>query len=212
MTDLDVPYYLARPTSPVNAGVVVIHEGNGMTLQLLRVCERLAAEGYAVAAPDLFFRTGGPEAVADYMEQVAALTRDQVLDDLAVAGAALRDLGARRLGVMGFCMGGHFTWQAALHGDIYDAAVGFYGANIASDLGQPRCPTLLFFGGNDEWIPSEDIAAVAAHHPDTVVYPQAGHGFLRDGSEDYVPEAAADAWTRMGAHFQQHLSPTSAAG
>jgi carboxymethylenebutenolidase len=210
MTDLDVPYYLARPTSPVNAGVVVIHEGNGMTLQLLRVCERLAAEGYAVAAPDLFFRTGGPEARPDYMEQVAALTRDQVLDDLAVAGAALRALGARRLGVMGFCMGGHFTWQAALHGDSYDAAVGFYGANIASDLGQPRCPTLLFFGGNDPYIPAPDIAAVAAHHRETIVYPEAGHGFLRDGSEDYVPEAAADAWTRMRAHFQQHLSPSAA--
>jgi carboxymethylenebutenolidase len=209
MTDLDVPYYLARPTSPVHAGIVVIHEGNGMTLQLLRVCERLAAEGYAVAAPDLFFRTGGPEAVPDYMEQVGALTRDQVLDDLAGAGAALRALGATRLGVTGFCMGGHFTWQAALYGDIYDAAVAFYGANIASDLGQPRCPTLLFFGGNDAWIPSGDIAVVAAHHPDTVVYSEAGHGFFRDGSEDYVPEAAADAWDRMRAHFRQHLSPAA---
>jgi carboxymethylenebutenolidase len=206
MTEIDVPYYFARPTSPVGAGIVAIHEGNGMTLQMLRFCERLAAEGYSVAAPDLFFRTGGPEAKEDYMEQVQEVQPEQMLDDLAIAVQALRASGAVRIGVMGFCMGGVFTWRAALQRDGYDAAVGFYGAGIAADLGRPRCPTLLFFGRNDPWIPSEDIDEVANYHDNTVVYPQAGHGFMRDGSEEYVPDAAADAWHKMLAHFQLHLS------
>jgi dienelactone hydrolase len=64
---------------------------------------------------------------------------------------------------------------------------------------------LLFFGGNDAYIPSDDITLVAAHHADTVVYRGAGHGFMRDGSEDYVPDAASDAWDRMIAHFRRHL-------
>jgi carboxymethylenebutenolidase len=205
MADLDVPFYLARPAAPAGAGIVVIHEGNGMTLQLLRFCERLAAEGYLVAAPDLFFRTGGPEAKADYMEQVQEVRPDQMLDDLGVAAAALRDLGAGSMAVMGFCMGGAFTWRAARQADGYDAAVGFYGVGIASDLGQTRCPTLLFFGGSDQYISPEDVRRVADYHPATVVYPEAGHGFMRDGSEDYVPDAAADAWARTLAHFGEHL-------
>jgi carboxymethylenebutenolidase len=92
-----------------------------------------------------------------------------------------------------------------VHGTGWDAAVGFYGAGIDGELGEPRCPTLLLFGADDQWIPTEAIAAVAAHHPDTVVYPGAGHGFMRDGTDDFVPEAAADAWSRLLAHFDRHL-------
>ena len=207
MAEIDVPYYLARPAAQVTAGVVVLHEGDGMSPQLLRLCERLAVEGFAVAAPDLFFRTGGPGAHEDYRVQGGAVQRDQMLADVAAAGDALRALGAARVGVTGFCMGGAFTWHAALHGAGYDAAVGFYGVGIASDLGTPRCPTLLFFGGNDPYIPAHTIAIVADHHHDTIVYPDAGHAFMRDGSDNYVAEAAEDAWARMLAHFGKHLSP-----
>lgn len=37
MADVVVPYYLARPPTPVSAGIVVIHEGGGISSQLLRV-------------------------------------------------------------------------------------------------------------------------------------------------------------------------------
>ena len=71
----------------------------------------------------------------------------------------------------------------------------FYGARIAGELGGPACPTLLLFGGGDEYIPLADIEAVVAHHGETVVYPEAGHGFMRDGSgEVYDEEAASDGW------------------
>ena len=66
MPELETPYWLARPKDAITAGIVVIHEGNGMSVQVLRLSERLAAEGYAVAAPDLFFRTGGPGAKEDF--------------------------------------------------------------------------------------------------------------------------------------------------
>ena len=64
MAELALPYFLARPSSaPGEAapGVVVIHEGNGISPQLLRFCQRLAAEGYLVVAPDLFYRFGGTD-------------------------------------------------------------------------------------------------------------------------------------------------------
>jgi dienelactone hydrolase len=38
------------------------------------------------------------------------------------------------------------------------------------------------------------------------VYPGADHGFMRDGSESYDPESAADAWSRMLEFFASNLT------
>jgi carboxymethylenebutenolidase len=173
---------------------------------MLRLCERLAAERYAVAAPDLFFRTGGPAAKEDYREQYGAVKMGEMLNDLGAAAGVLRSFGAQRVGVTGFCAGGRFAWHASRHGGGFDAAVGFYGMGIATDLGQTECPTLLFFGADDPYVPKADVEKVVAAHPDTIVYPEAGHGFMRDGSDAYAAEAATDAWARMLDHFAQHLA------
>ena len=93
----------------------------------------------------------------------------------------------------------------AVQTESFDAAVGFYGSSIANELGTPNCPTLLFFGGKDVWIPSENIEKVAAHHRDTIVYPGAGHGFMRDRSEDFAEADAADAWDRLLKWFHSEL-------
>jgi carboxymethylenebutenolidase len=102
-------------------------------------------------------------------------------------------------------MGGLFAYRCAVASDAFGAAVGFYGARIAQELGTPRCPTLLLFGGQDPWIPEADIEAVRAHHPSTVVYPGATHGFMRDGSDSYHEASATDAWTRLVEFFGEHL-------
>ena len=63
MTEISLPYFSARPAGEhPGPGVVVIHEGNGISSQLRRVCQRLAHEGYSTLAPDLFFRVAGTEA------------------------------------------------------------------------------------------------------------------------------------------------------
>lgn len=209
MPDLETPYFLARPRTAVDLGLVVIAEGGSIEPPLLRLCERLAAEGYAVVAPEYYFRTGGPGA-KPMGEQYQAMQFDELLGDLAAAADVLRGIGAKRIGVTGFCLGGSYTWYAACHGEGYDAAVGFYGGDIPAYIAadpemKPRCPTLLFYGATDQWIPREGMDAVAAHHANTIIYPNAGHAFMRDGSDLYVAEAAADAWERMLAHFREHL-------
>ena len=109
------------------------------------------------------------------------MTREQMLDDLGVAAAGLRAAGAGTIGVMGFCMGGVFTWHAALHGEGYEAAVGFYGVGIAFRSWSATMPPLCCSSvGRTSGSSSDDIAKVADHHADTIVYPQAGHGFMRD--------------------------------
>jgi carboxymethylenebutenolidase len=196
MAEIALPYYLSLPaTAPPWPGVVVIHEGNGMSQQLLRVCERFAAEGYATIAPDLFFRTGGP-AAADFSVLMGAMKDDVTAADIESAAATLRALGATKLGITGFCMGGQWTWNMVTRSTTFSAGAGFYGARISSVPNEPNCPTLLFFGDSDEYVPMSEIEKVQAIHADTFVYEGAGHGFMRDGSDDYRETAATDAWKR----------------
>ena len=205
MPPIALPYFLSLPESSGTwPGIVVIHEGGGISPQLLRLCQRLAGEGYATIAPDLFFRIGGTEA-SDYATLMAALKPDQVLADIRASAATLRSLGSERIGVTGFCMGGRFTWTTALHAEGFAAAVAFYGSGIADELAEPLCPTLLFFGGQDPYVPLAEIEGIKAAYPDTIVYPEAGHGFMRDGSDSYDEKAADDAWARTLAFFGTHV-------
>jgi carboxymethylenebutenolidase len=205
---LAVPYFTSRPDGPTDgrAGLVVVMEGNGMSQQLLRVCQRFAAEGYVVAAPDLFHRFGGSD--ADRAAEEGWYTKLQHADgvaDVAACVDVLRAQGVRSVGVTGFCMGGLYSYLTATSGVDVQAAVPFYG-RLADVLGEPSCPILAFFGGSDPYIPPTDIDKVRRHHPDDViVYDDADHGFMRDGSPNYHPEAAADAWKRTLAFFAEHL-------
>lgn len=212
MTDISLPYFFARPAGDQpGPGVVVIHEGNGISSQLLRLCQRLAHEGYAAIAPDLFFRAGGTEA-RDVVSLMGGLTPDRTRADIDTAMAHLRGQGATAVGVIGFCMGGLLAYRTALSSPGCDAAVGFYGARIAAELGEPRCPTMLLFGGRDEYIPVTDIEAVVTHHANTVVYPDAHHGFMRDGSPSFDEEAATDGWTRTLDFLATHLAKPGSPG
>ena len=204
MTEIALPYFLALPAaSPPWPGVVVLHEGNGISPQLLRVCQRLAGEGYATIAPDLFFRAGGTEA-GDFATLIGSLDRDRTHADIVAASDHLRREGATSVGVTGFCMGGLLTYRAALAGDGFDAAVGFYGAGNAAELGDPACPTLLMFGAGSLHHPGRD--RVGARPPSGfIVYPEAGHGFMRDGSNSYHQAASVDAWSRMLRFFTEQL-------
>lgn len=206
MSDIAVPFFLSLPAAePPWPGVVVIMEGMGITAQLLRVCERLADEGYAVAAPDLFWRFGGsnPEAGGmPYRELKQADGRADIVETVA----RLRALGATKVGITGFCMGGTYSYVAATTGVDVNAAAPFYGAGIAQQLAEPTCPLLAFFGGRDDYIGRDDIAVVEAKYPGAViVYEDAEHGFMRDGSPTYHETAAADAWQRLLAFFGEHL-------
>ena len=205
MADISLPYFLARPAGDgPSPGVVVIHEANGVTPQLLRFCQRLAGQGYTAIAPDLFFRVGGSEA-DEYMKLVGSLSEEQVEGDLLAAAAVLREMGSPKVGITGFCMGGKWSWHMAVTSTAFDAAAGFYGSGIVNELQAPNCPTKLFFGAMDPWIPVDQAEQVKAYHGDTTIYPEASHGFMRDGSDDFSESAAADAWQQTLGLFDANL-------
>lgn len=206
MPEIAIPFFLSVPKAPPPwPGVVVAMEGTGISPQLLRVCQRLAAEGYAAIAPDLYWRFGGSDPDRT-REHVSALRRSEGRADIVECIEFLRAIGAEKVGITGFCMGGGYAYLAAVSDVPVDAAASFYGGGIAQHLGEPHCPLLMFFGGKDEWIPPDDVAAVEARHPGlSVLYPEAEHGFFRDSSENYDEAAATDAWTRLLTFFARHL-------
>jgi carboxymethylenebutenolidase len=198
---------LARPVGPPRGGIVVGMEGTGVTPWLVRACQRLAGEGWLVAAPDLYHRSGGSDGDR-WMEQFGALDDDEMLADVRLAADLLRSLGAERIGMIGFCMGGRLTYLAATRPDGPGLAAGVscYGGGVHLVLGEPTCPWLGLYGSADQYVPDDHVAAIrAAHGDDLVVYEGADHGFLRDGSPAFHPEHAPVAWARAMAFLHDHV-------
>ncbi|HKA84299.1 MAG TPA: dienelactone hydrolase family protein, partial [Acidimicrobiales bacterium] len=84
---------------------------------------------------------------------------------------------------------------------------------LAPDL---RTPWLGLFGDRDPSITVDDVEALAAAAAKAAVpteverYPDAGHGFHRDGSAAYHAESAVDAWRRTLDWFARHLTTGTA--
>jgi carboxymethylenebutenolidase len=227
--DGPMPLFVASPEAPASRGVVVVQEAFGVNPYIESVAERFAAAGYLAVAPHFFHRAGGGTVpYGDFtavLEKFEGLTDGGILDDVdaALAHVAAAGVPAAATGLVGFCFGGRVAFLAALRRPI-GAAVGFYGGGIVTGR-FPQFPALIdeaptlqtpwlgLFGADDASIPVADVdrlrdelAAKAPVATDVVLYDGAGHGFFRDVSDDFRPDAATDAWTRTTGWFATHLA------
>jgi carboxymethylenebutenolidase len=229
--------YLAHRADAVQSGVVVIHDVWGLYDHYRDLARRLAGDGFAALAVNLYRRTPEPK-ITDPGAWIRALSDPQVIGDVQLAVdflAAHRAVAGRRIGVVGFCMGGTYAIHAAAGCRGVSAAVSFYGmlSHERGLLAPPpgagldpvrkprspleaardvRCPLLGCFGAEDPYITTDEVARfdeqldASGHAHEVIVYPGAGHAFLNDTrAEMYRPEAARGAWSRMVAWFQRHL-------
>jgi carboxymethylenebutenolidase len=217
-----MPVYLARPEGTARTpAVLVIHEAFGLNDHIRDVTRRIAGEGYVALAPDLFWHGGkgrsvGYDRLPEAIAMMQALKEPDVVADLRAAIAYLEQqpfVRADRIGITGFCMGGHVSYVAAAElPEKIKAAVPFYGGGIPVEkTSKLRSPVLAFFGDKDAFIPLENVErlkAEAKKHAkpvEVIVYPGADHGFFCNERASYNAGAAKDAWERLKKFFAAHL-------
>jgi carboxymethylenebutenolidase len=210
------------PEAGTGPGLLLIQEIFGVSDYIREVAGDLAAMGYVVAAPDLFWRLEpgyqaghDEEGLNRSLEMVSRFDFPQGVTD---AHAALRHLAALPevedgLGVIGFCFGGTIAYFLAAQADM-DVMVSFYGSGISDRtdlLEQIDIPVQFVFGGNDSYIPRDQVAkveAAAAGKPNVEMHVEedAGHAFHnRKSAMFHMPEPAARAWQRTEEFLRRHL-------
>jgi carboxymethylenebutenolidase len=200
--------------------IVVVHEIFGLSGWIRSVADQLAADGFIAIAPDLLTMKNlpdGPDSVLAPLATAAIRTLDPArvqrqLDAVAQYGMSL-PAAEKKYGIVGFCWGGGVSFAHAVHSPSLRASVVYYGVSPpAPDLAAVHAPVLGLYGGSDArvdaTIPSADSAMrVLGRTYEHVIYPGAGHGFLRQqsGMEGANLAAARAAWPATLAWFRKYL-------
>ena len=209
--------YVAVPASGRGPGVLVLHEAWGLVDHVRDVCDRLARAGFVALAPDLY---GGrvAEDLPEARRLASELESERVGADLDAGVAALLNhdgVDGPRVGVVGFCMGGHLALLAATRNARVSAAVDFYGVlpHLPLDLSGLDAAVLAIFAENDEHIGAEAVEALraafrsAGKRATFHVQPGVRHAFMNDARPDrHDAAAAAEGWDRMLAFLRAELS------
>lgn len=220
-----MPDYLAAPTTGSGPwpGVIVIHELYGLDDDIRAKTDRMASKGYLAHAVDLF-DSGARAACVLAAFRAHTLGRGAAFTEIEAARTALaaRPDCTGKVGVIGFCLGGGF---ALLSARTFDAASVNY-AHLPSNLTgvlKGACPIVGSFGAEDPTLRGaaarlEGALEDAGVEHDVKEYPGASHSFLnqhtsgvsgavaRVSGMNYHGPSAVDAWARIDAFLERHLS------
>src|SRR5438105_9403256 len=121
--------FVARPDVGPVAGVVVIPDVWGLSDHQRSIARRLAGDGFAALAIDPYRKTGKGE-ITDPFAWIRTLSDPIVLETVQEAIDALAAHAAvagRKVGIIGFCMGGQYALLAACSCRGLSACISFYG-------------------------------------------------------------------------------------
>ncbi|MGP3956970.1 dienelactone hydrolase family protein [Nonomuraea sp. 3N208] len=207
----------AAAEGDAKGAVLVIHENRGLTDHIRSVAGRLAASGYSALALDLLSREGGTASFTDTAQATAKLGEIQperfVADMKAAVGELERRAEGAKLGMMGFCFGGGMTWLLLSSAEPrLAAAVPFYGPlPDNADMAGTKAAVLGVYAEQDDRVNATRDAAEAALQKaglthEIVTFPGVGHAFFNDTGQRYNAQAASQAYERVLAWFDRHLS------
>jgi carboxymethylenebutenolidase len=212
--------------------VFVYMDAPGKREELHDMARRLAAVGYFVVLPNLYYRSSrdfwlkerNEGTLARMFSLMATLnartTRCDTEAMLQYAGAqGAADVS--RIGAVGYCMSGPFVmWAAAAFPDRLRCIASIHGANMATAapdsphrvVTQIRCESYFACAEIDKWAPPADIeqlqtALVAAGTPHRIEwYPAVEHGFVfPQRGAIYNRPAAERHWERLFSLFARNL-------
>ena len=199
----------------------------GKREELHDMARRLATAGYYVILPNLYYRstrafdfTAHPRRVMFGL--MATLTIDLVMSDTeSLFGHVDADpsADARRVGCVGYCMSGPFSFAVAgTFPDRIKAAASVYGVNLCGDGSPAHLSSAvqgeLYFACAefDDYAPTEMIHALQAHLAEAGTnarvewYPGVHHGFAFPLRPVYDKPSAERHWERLHSLFRRNLS------
>ncbi|MCA9860990.1 MAG: dienelactone hydrolase family protein [Thermomicrobiales bacterium] len=223
--DVQLPIFTATPDGDAaRAGVVLIHDINGVNDFYKDMAGRLAEAGYLTVLPELFVRQGP---LADSTNEtrfarMSALDKDLALEDILATVAHVRKLAGSDgpVGLIGFCMGGTLAMLSAGLIGGPDAAISFYGFPARrpgwpkapmEEVDSIRVPLMLIVGDQDEGVGMdnmeqyESLLDAANKDYESITYTGVGHGFMTFDPEAESYSQAADAWTATLQFLDQQL-------
>jgi carboxymethylenebutenolidase len=176
---------LARPDDQPHPGVLFIMDAYGLRPTIAEMVERIAADGYVVLAPNVFYRAGrapvlelpdltDPDARQRFFQSLRPLIDALTSERIAADGAAYLDYLAGvaapgPVAITGYCMGARVGWRiATAHPDRVVALAGFHaGGLVTEDPGSPhrsaadlRAELYLGFADQDRSMTPEQIATL----------------------------------------------------
>jgi carboxymethylenebutenolidase len=212
-----VRVFVPDDTAHPYPGLLLYSEIFQITPPIARLATQYASHGYVVMVPEIYhehepagtvisYDDAGKKKGNDYKIQTKLSTFD------ADAGVVIRALKMDplcngRVGTVGFCIGGHLAFRAALHPEVRAAAC-FYPTDLHSGtLGvgkkadtlarakEIRGEVLMIFGRQDPHVPLEGRVAIheqlnAANVRFTWHEFNCAHAFMRDEDERHDPQAA----------------------
>ncbi len=149
--------FIAEPDDHArHPGMVLIQEWWGIEPHIRDLAQKLAADGFVVAVPDLF------------------------------PVKAMPNVDPKKLGLMGFCVGGFMTYVVASRYPDLGAVVPFYGAGYdptPEEVAKVNAPVLAFYGSRDDSVPTKQIQKIERMYKEagkdiTAKVYDAGHAFI----------------------------------
>ena len=201
--------------------VLLLMDAFGLRPQIQTMADRIAARGFVVLAPNLFYRSSSEpiDAMTDLkdpeqrtalfqriMPLIEELTPERILSDGGAYLDFLQRAGRGPVAITGYCMGGRIGWQiATAYPERVAALGGFHTGRLVTDdenslhrsAGELQAEVYLGHADNDQSMTSENIATLERALDDAGVryrselYEGAAHGYTMADTAAY-DEAAAE--------------------
>lgn len=229
--------YFVHPSKGAHAGVLIWPDIFGLRPAFRQMGKRLAESGYSVLVVNPFYRTKKAPTAAEHADfddpatrtalmSLAGTLNAQTAQTDAKAFVAYLDSQAsvdkkRKIGTMGYCMGGPLTMRtAAAFPERIGAGASFHGGGLVTD--KPDSPHLLVPGIKAQYLfaiaenddkrqpEAKDVlreAFAKAHLPAEIeVYAGTLHGWCPPDSKVYNEAQAEKAWSRLLVLFKKALA------
>lgn len=199
--------YLAAPETDAAVPAMVLASAvHGVDADIRAIADEFAAEGYIVAAPDLFWRTiPGPLPRGDDRTKQRSQPRLERIktgeSDLTDTLAYLRTLKQfnGRAAVMGFCYGGPY----AIIGPKrlgFDAGLSCHGTQLLDYIGEIEGvhePVCIMWGDQDHAAPAKVLDTYRAIAPrianlELHIFPGILHGYMMPAAGDAFDKTTRD--------------------